>query len=132
MSDYAHVAGGSLKFKGGGVTDKKKKKKSHSASDRLKVDDEIKEKGKYQSIRSGEDKRQGEASGSASPAPPAKEDRSGAMTDAERRYYEVQKQRREERAKKLGVMTHKDRITQMNAKLDRLSDHHDMPKIGPG
>jgi protein FAM32A len=33
---------------------------------------------------------------------------------------------------KLADTTHKERVNQFNAKLEALSEHHDIPKVGPG
>lgn len=30
------------------------------------------------------------------------------------------------------LKTHKERVEELNTYLSRLSEHHDMPKIGPG
>ena len=38
----------------------------------------------------------------------------------------------EERLKREGVKTHKERVEELNRYLSGLSEHHDMPKIGPG
>lgn len=35
-----------------------------------------------------------------------------------------------ERVKKLATTTHKDRVHEFNAKLETLSEHHDIPKVG--
>lgn len=68
------------------------------------------------------------------------------MTDAERRFEEVQRKRvsryglrgrsgvntdakREERAKKNAHQTHKERVAQLNARLDSMSEHYDMPRV---
>jgi hypothetical protein len=67
------------------------------------------------------------------------------MTESERKFEEVQRLRvstagpaegtdahevqREERAKKTATQSHKDRVAEYNAKLERLSEHHDMPKV---
>lgn len=29
----------------------------------------------------------------------------------------------------MGAQTHKDRVNEFNSKLDKLSEHHDMPKV---
>ncbi|WVQ74485.1 hypothetical protein IAR50_004086 [Cryptococcus sp. DSM 104548] len=136
MSDYAFVPGGSLKFKGG--AEKKKKKKSHSSTDRSKLDSEIKHKdggsskGKERDLlRSEEAYRDRSGSTSRSPMPERKEE-GPKMTEAERRFLEQQKKRRQERVKQTAKMTHKERVSEFNAKLDSLSEHHDMPRIGPG
>lgn len=38
----------------------------------------------------------------------------------------------DERLKREGVKTHKERVEELNKYLSGLSEHHDMPKIGPG
>jgi protein FAM32A len=38
----------------------------------------------------------------------------------------------EERLKREGVKTHKQRVEELNRYLSGLSEHHDMPRIGPG
>ncbi|RVX68779.1 hypothetical protein B0A52_07665 [Exophiala mesophila] len=53
-------------------------------------------------------------------------------TEAERRYQEQRRRRLEERLKREGVKTHKERVEELNRYLSSLSEHHDMPKIGPG
>jgi len=53
-------------------------------------------------------------------------------TDAERRFEEQRRKRLEERLKREGVKTHKQRVEELNKYLSGLSEHHDMPKIGPG
>ncbi|KAJ5915665.1 hypothetical protein N7466_011598 [Penicillium verhagenii] len=53
-------------------------------------------------------------------------------TEAERKYEEMRKKRMHERLQRDGVKTHKERVEELNKYLSRLSEHHDMPKIGPG
>jgi protein FAM32A len=53
-------------------------------------------------------------------------------TEAERRWDEARRKRLEERLKREGVKTHKERVQELNKYLSGLSEHHDMPKIGPG
>lgn len=38
----------------------------------------------------------------------------------------------EERLMREGVKTHKERVEELNKYLSTLSEHHDMPRIGPG
>ena len=54
------------------------------------------------------------------------------QTEAEKRFDEQRRKRLEERLKREGVKTHKQRVEELNRYLSRLSEHHDMPKIGPG
>lgn len=37
----------------------------------------------------------------------------------------------DERVKQLAKQTHKDRVHDFNAKLEALSEHHDIPKVSP-
>jgi len=53
-------------------------------------------------------------------------------TEAEKHYEEMRRKRLEERLKKEGVKTHKERVEEVNKYLSGLSEHHDMPKTGPG
>lgn len=36
---------------------------------------------------------------------------------------------REDKARKTAHQTHKDRLNDYNSKLERLSEHHDMPRV---
>ncbi|KAH9982841.1 hypothetical protein BGW80DRAFT_1265242 [Lactifluus volemus] len=120
MSDYDFRPGSSLKLKGvaeGGVVKKKKKLKSVQKANAAVHDEEP-----VQASPSG--------SNSSSPAiPSGSNDR---KTAAEKRFQEVQRKRLAEKVKKLAGKTHKDRVHEFNAKLEALSEHHDIPKVGPG
>ena len=56
----------------------------------------------------------------------------GGKTEAERRYEERRQKRLDERLRREGVKTHKEKVEELNRYLSRLSEHHDMPRIGPG
>ncbi|KAJ7103345.1 hypothetical protein B0H15DRAFT_811904 [Mycena belliarum] len=129
MSDYDLRPGGSLKLKGvaeGGIVKKKKKKsrqKQESEQERERTRDLL--------FREDAEalKNSLPASGTNSPAPGASSDR---KTDAEKRFEEAQRRRLAERVAKLANKTHKDRVSEFNAHLESLSEHHDIPKVGPG
>lgn len=53
-------------------------------------------------------------------------------TDAERKHAAMVRQREEERLRKLAGKSHRDRIKEFNEYLTNLSEHHDIPKVGPG
>ncbi|KAJ6180960.1 Protein of unknown function DUF1754 eukaryotic [Penicillium mononematosum] len=128
--DEYSVGGGKLKLKGskvsGGRIEKKKKKstkkkeegeatqsKSESTPDTERPGSE-----KDEDVRSGEDReRERDAPG---------------KTEAEKRAEEIRRKRLHERLQREGVKTHKERVEELNKYLSRLSEHHDMPKIGPG
>lgn len=60
----------------------------------------------------------------------------GYKTPAQIRQEEIRRKRLEEKFEKEsregGVKTHKQRVEDLNRYLSGLSEHHDMPKIGPG
>ncbi|RMD41827.1 hypothetical protein DV735_g3328, partial [Chaetothyriales sp. CBS 134920] len=114
MSDpYSIVGWGSGRLKLKGVKDGKidkhgKRKKKHKQRDKAEAsqddDDDGKQEGSFQD-----------------------------NSVAERRYEEQRRKRLEERLRKEGgAKTHKQRVEELNRYLSGLSEHHDMPKIGPG
>lgn len=137
-SDYTTAIGGGLKLKGGGIDKKKKKKK------RPKSTDTAAESSKNAStdIAKGSTSRD-DATKSPSRTPrrsispdtveqSIKEAGGRRKTEAERRHDEMRRKRLEERLKRDGVKTHKEKVEELNKYLSGLSEHHDMPKIGPG
>ncbi|KAG2195183.1 uncharacterized protein EV154DRAFT_496161 [Mucor mucedo] len=106
MSAYDHVKKGSLKFKGGETASiKKKKKKSKSTKEKLE-----------RALGSPQDERYQDVE----------------KTEAERKFEEIKRQRQMERVSKAAAKSHKDRVSEFNNKLEMLSEHHDIPKVGPG
>lgn len=86
---------------------------------------------------------------------PEKVDKDAGKTEAQRKHEEIRRkrvrQRRrnwtrtqgdrtvtnfpmqlDDRLKREGVKTHKERVEELNKYLSGLSEHHDMPRIGPG
>jgi protein FAM32A len=53
-------------------------------------------------------------------------------TEAEKRHEEMRRKRLDEKIKREGIKTHKEKVEELNKYLSGLSEHHDMPKIGPG
>ncbi|GAA5889547.1 hypothetical protein JCM8208_001056 [Rhodotorula glutinis] len=128
-SDYQHKPGGSLKLKGAGgaVDPSKKKKKKSSASKKARDEDRD---APASASGSGHDRSEspavgGSSSGSTSVAASGK-------TEAQRRFEEVQRKRLLEKAAKAAVKSHKERVAEFNEKLENLSEHYDIPKVGPG
>lgn len=63
----------------------------------------------------------------------SEEEERGYKTPAQIRQEEIKRKRLEEKFEKEGgVKTHKERVEELNRYLSGLSEHHDMPKIGPG
>jgi protein FAM32A len=53
-------------------------------------------------------------------------------TLAERKFDDIQAKREAERVAKLASKSHRDRVNDFNAYLANLSEHHDIPRVGPG
>ncbi|CAE7033259.1 hypothetical protein CFE70_004780 [Pyrenophora teres f. teres 0-1] len=136
-SDYTAVAGGALKLKGVGVDKKKKKKKAKPAADTTKVSEEAPTDvaKRPTSDEDASKSHSGTPGRSLSPESAERSIREGGgrhKTEAEKRYDEMRRKRLEERMRKEGVKTHKEKVEELNKYLSALSEHHDMPKIGPG
>ncbi|KAJ5224858.1 uncharacterized protein N7469_008361 [Penicillium citrinum] len=125
--EYSTGGGGKLKLKGSKVADgrveKKKKKKEKK---------EMKERESGQEVKdgSGDDVKSQEKPGS--PEYERGQGEGGPKTETEKKYEEMRRKRLRERLQRDGVKTHKERVEDLNKYLSRLSEHHDMPKIGPG
>eukprot|EP00347_Sterkiella_histriomuscorum_P024323 403331528 len=54
------------------------------------------------------------------------------LTESERRYQEVQRQRQMQRIQDKVHKNHREKIEDFNKKLAKLPEHFDIPKVGPG
>ncbi|EKM49248.1 uncharacterized protein PHACADRAFT_265720 [Phanerochaete carnosa HHB-10118-sp] len=132
MSDYDFRPTGSLKLKGGvaegGIVKKKKKSKS-KAKDK---DDEFEKQRllELEAVMREEEGKTTSPAGSSRASPSVVS--SERKTAAEKRFEEVQRKRLADKVTKLANKTHKDRVSDFNSKLEALSEHHDIPKVGPG
>lgn len=151
--DYSAVGGGALKLKGAKVQKKKKKRdksvleKSLSATEGTLVQ-------KDSPVATEKQADDGDANNDR----PEDHVPSANKTESERKYDEIRKKRvsieapdtrNSEHVKILTggqlqkmaessssrpelLKTHKERVEELNTYLSKLSEHHDMPKIGPG
>ncbi|KAK3686905.1 hypothetical protein LTR37_019347 [Vermiconidia calcicola] len=130
-SDYSNAVGGGLRLKGAGVEKKKKKKKTKPESS-----DQAKETEDEQALSVQKALADEEADESNDPDMALKQRESDARelgkTEAQRRHEERRRKRLDDRLKREGVKTHKERVEELNKYLSTLSEHHDMPRIGPG
>ncbi|URE40307.1 hypothetical protein MUK42_34713, partial [Musa troglodytarum] len=135
MSAYENVVGGKLKLKGkaldvkaGGV--KKKKTKRHNKEDSQIENDELPAGGS--SGLSADDPTEGltetDKPGTEGHAPSC----DGQLTPAERRYIDQRERINVKRLAKTANKSHRDRIQDFNQYLANLSEHYDIPKVGPG
>ncbi|CAH0005250.1 unnamed protein product [Clonostachys rhizophaga] len=123
--DYAAAGGGgALRIKGAKVTKKKKKNKNKTDLEK--------------NLSAGEGKVAKGAREGPAPAEDVEEDEAPNVTktEAELRYDEFKKKRllklAESNTRPELLKTHKERVEDLNTYLSKLSEHHDMPKIGPG
>ncbi|KAI0803330.1 hypothetical protein BC629DRAFT_1591402 [Irpex lacteus] len=130
MSEYDFRPGGSLKLKGGvvegGIVKKKKKSKSKSKDKEIEAESS-RSKGLEKLLE--EEERKSSSPGPSTSKPVLASDR---KTAAEKRFEETQKRRLAEKVARMATKTHKDRVNEFNSKLEALSEHHDIPKVGPG
>lgn len=113
--EYKSAGGGALRIKGAKVKKHKKKK------DKSALEKNLAEPKKEEPQEKDEDEE-------AEPSTSRK-------TEAERRFEEARKKRLLEKAETSRpelLKSHKERVEELNTYLSKLSEHHDMPKIGPG
>ncbi|KAK3296991.1 uncharacterized protein B0H64DRAFT_473157 [Chaetomium fimeti] len=153
--EYAPAARGPLRLKGAaGVTKKKKKKSGKSGSKGTDLEKNLStggdaavddssaralvlaggEKGGEGSDGGEEGRERTREDGGEGEGEGGEEEN---KTETERRFAEAKKKRLKEltesgRIRPELLKTHKERVEELNAHLARLSEHHDMPKIGPG
>ncbi|KAL4185630.1 hypothetical protein AMTRI_Chr10g231640 [Amborella trichopoda] len=129
MSEYESVVKGKLKLKGkaldvkvGGL--KKKKKKSKSSYESISQTTlRTQELSSEPTHEESEDKMESEVN------PSLYDDH---LTPAERRYIEQRANLDVNRLAKEADKSHRDRIQDFNQYLANLSEHYDIPKVGPG
>ncbi|XP_042048049.1 protein FAM32A-like isoform X1 [Salvia splendens] len=137
MSGYENVIGGKLKLKGkaldvkaGGV--KKKKKKQKKQHDQMSEAVES-ESSASENAEMASDLEKQE---SAEPDKSTVDDRSASwdsnLTQAERRYMEQRERIDRHKLAKTSNKSHRDRIEDFNQYLANMSEHYDIPKVGPG
>ncbi|KAK5114086.1 hypothetical protein LTR62_002655 [Meristemomyces frigidus] len=132
-SDYGNAVGGGLKLKGAKDAGVKKKKKSKTPkpSDATTSMAIVKkpEAGDAQNGLADEDVDVAEEGAEKARDADVKQ---YGKTEAQRRFDEQRRKRLDERLQREGIKTHKERVEELNKYLSGLSEHHDMPKIGPG
>ncbi|KAI1283676.1 hypothetical protein F5Y07DRAFT_394576 [Xylaria sp. FL0933] len=134
--DYLSAgAGGALKLKGAKIQKAKKKKKSKSQSE--DKDKSAKLERSLSTTTTGAETRLGEPDDVQGAPGHESEPEPGYKTEAERRHEEAMKKKMQRMLEDPALAseirkTHKERVESLNTYLSKLSEHHDMPKIGPG
>ncbi|KAI0167788.1 hypothetical protein BJ166DRAFT_496065 [Pestalotiopsis sp. NC0098] len=144
--DYtAFSGGGALKLKGGKVSKskgKKKKDKTAAGLERaLSTGDSADGSGRDVEKAAGKNKKHRKDPQDERPAQEEEEDDGDEpveyKTEAQKRHEEYKRKKMLELAQSSSsrpelLKTHKERVEELNTYLSKLSEHHDMPKIGPG
>ncbi|KAI7724715.1 hypothetical protein M8C21_004592 [Ambrosia artemisiifolia] len=131
MSEYENVVAGKLKLKGkaldvkAGGSKKKKKKKSRSLSDQAiqTIENEISEGTGTMDEEEPNDDSGSKAKGGA---------HVDSLTPAEKRYMEQRQKIDMHKMAKTANKSHRDRLSEFNQYLANMSEHYDIPKVGPG
>ncbi|KAK0363701.1 hypothetical protein LTR91_020798 [Friedmanniomyces endolithicus] len=125
-SDYTSAVGGGLKLKGAKDAGIKKKKSKPAGSTSSKAEAQVSDDKALQKALADE-----ETSLEATGVEREAETKQYGKTEAQKRHDERRRKRLDERLEKEGIKTHKERVEELNKYLSGLSEHHDMPKIGP-
>jgi protein FAM32A len=144
-------SGGALKLKGSSITKTKKKKKQKQPPTDLSSKEEptttlspatSTEPKTFTSTLQKEISKDSDEEGDVEPSNiytqshtttlSSRPSHATIKTAAELRADELRRKNLLERLRKEGVKTHKESVEEFNRGLARLSEHHDMPRIGPG
>ncbi|KAK7265966.1 hypothetical protein RIF29_18602 [Crotalaria pallida] len=138
-SAYENVVGGKLKLKGkaldvkaGGVKKKKKSKRTTTTTqDQQHHDDDFSAGGSTEQAKDATDHEDinDESKVNEKGKAPHYDDH---LTPAERRYIEQREKLDVNRLAKISNKSHRDRIQDFNQYLANMSEHYDIPKVGPG
>ncbi|XP_021761938.1 protein FAM32A-like [Chenopodium quinoa] len=140
MSAYDNVIGGKLKLKGkaldvktGGIKKKKKQKKQYDEVSEIKEDEKIETKegeDAESAITNVEENNNNESDKSTGKGKAP--NFADHLTPAEKRYIEQREQLDVQKYSKMSKNSHRDRLDDFNQYLANLSEHYDIPKVGPG
>ncbi|KAJ6774280.1 hypothetical protein OIU79_017648 [Salix purpurea] len=136
MSAYENVIEGKLKLKGkaldvkaGGIIKKKKKKKKNLSYKKNHYQDQSAAGGNT-ALTTNHAEDTNETDKYDEQGQTAKYD--DHLTPAEKRYLQMWEKIDAQRMVKMASKSHRDRIQEFNQYLANLSEHYDIPKVGPG
>ncbi|KAF8114237.1 hypothetical protein N665_0039s0004 [Sinapis alba] len=144
MSAYDNVIGGKLKLKGkaldvkaGGVKKKKKKNKQKKQEEQaLKITEHEHIEGENEEalgkLIEGEEEEDEEGRSEKEDGKVQPDDDDDQLTPAERRYIEQKQKLDVQKLAKEANKSHRNRIEDFNQYLANMSEHYDIPKVGPG
>ncbi|KAK9458673.1 uncharacterized protein V1516DRAFT_129960 [Lipomyces oligophaga] len=120
---YAFVSGGGLRLKGtvSKVEKKRKKKPKVAASSNRQA---VSLSSEQQNLNSSHH--------DSEHLKPALDILADLRTESEKKFDEIKRKRMEKVLSKKASLSHREAVDEYNKYLSSLSEHHDMPKIGPG
>lgn len=152
--DYAPVGGGALRIKGAKVKKHKKKSKTSSGKTDLeknlstgeKASTRAEQREEEEEVADGDEPnsstnkkhlKEGDGDGDEQEEEEGPQRTERRKTEAEKRFEEARRKKLLELSESANsrpelLKTHKERVEELNTYLSKLSEHHDMPKIGPG
>lgn len=135
--EYASAGGGALRIKGAKVKKHKKKKAKSDLEKNLATGEASSSKDAEAADAQERDGAKGKEERDAGRREDEEAPSQRHKTEAERRFEEVRRKKLLELAESANsrpelLKTHKERVEELNTYLSKLSEHHDMPKIGPG
>ncbi|XP_010089173.2 protein FAM32A-like [Morus notabilis] len=137
MSAYENVLGGKLKLKGkaldvkaAGMKKKKKKQKKLQDQESLNAENDLPTGGSTEMTTNPDEDEIDDSNKLSEEGKAASYDHQ--LTSAERRYIEQREQIDTHRLAKTANKSHRDRIQDFNQYLANMSEHYDIPKVGPG
>ncbi|KAK9474333.1 DUF1754-domain-containing protein [Dipodascopsis tothii] len=129
--DYRAAAKGGLKLKGG-VSKPRKKRRDKDARAAAQAAADAVADAVTADRAAGSDDAAGAADDVGAAAPARSTPVVDTRTPAQRRHDEIQRKRMEKNLEHRAAKSHRERIEEYNKHLSSLSEHHDMPRIGPG
>ena len=132
---FENVVGGKLKLKGAAAIEKpKKKKKKKKKKKTEEKEGVVVDEDEDPLLVDGERKNATTASVSSREQQHQQERKrtTDTRTNAEKAHDERSRLQRKKMILEQAELTHKEKVRMFNEKLARLSEHHDIPKVGPG
>ena len=131
---FENVVGGKLKLKGAAAIEKPKKKKKKKKKKTEEKEGVVVDEDEDPLLVDGERKNATTASVSSREQQHQQERKrtTDTRTNAEKAHDERSRLQRKKMILEQAELTHKEKVRMFNEKLARLSEHHDIPKVGPG
>eukprot|EP00613_Pedinella_sp_CCMP2098_P000100 CAMPEP_0171633474 /NCGR_PEP_ID=MMETSP0990-20121206/25222_1 /TAXON_ID=483369 /ORGANISM="non described non described, Strain CCMP2098" /LENGTH=141 /DNA_ID=CAMNT_0012204193 /DNA_START=28 /DNA_END=453 /DNA_ORIENTATION=+ len=123
------AGGGKLRLKGVEFKKSKKKKSKKEKKQHKRSRDDEEDEEKLESAREVRRREEEASTGAADVSDEEEENPEDRLTDAQKRYMKVQRDRAAETARKEVQMTHRMKVEMYNDRLAALTEHNDIPRV---